>query len=112
MKLISAIVRPHCLEDLRLAFARMGVDGLTVNETELHGAEQARTEVYRGAEYRVDWEPRMRVEIAVDDGVAEQVAEALCNIARSARYDDGQVLVSGLVEAIRIRTGEHGPFAI
>ena len=110
MKLITAVVRPHCLEDVRMVVARMGLDGLTVTEVEQHGAVPGRTEVYRGAEYRSDWQPRVRIELAVDDDVADQVTEAICNIARSGRQEDGRVFVTSLAEAIRIRTGEHGPF--
>jgi len=112
MKLITAVVRPHCLEDVRMAVARMGLDGLTASEVEQHGARAVRTEVYRGAEYRTDWEPRVRIELAVADEVADQVTEAICNIARTGRDDDGNVYVSGLAEAIRIRTGETGTSAL
>lgn len=112
MKLITAVVRPHCLEDVRTAVARMGLDGLTASEVEQHGARAVRTEMYRGAEYRTDWEARVRIELAVADEVADQVTEAICNIARTGRDDDGNVYVSGLAEAIRIRTGETGALAI
>jgi nitrogen regulatory protein PII len=111
MKLVTAVVRPHCLEDIRTAVAQMGLDGLTVTEIERYGAGKARTEVYRGTEYRSDWEPRLRIELAVADELAHQVTEAICNIARSGRQEDGDVFVSALAEAIRIRTGETGPFA-
>lgn len=111
MKLITAVVRPHCLEDVRTVVARMGLDGLTATEIEQHGTRMARTEVYRGAEYRTDWEPRVRIELAVADELADQVTEAICNIARTGRPEDGNVFVSALAETIRIRTGETGPFA-
>lgn len=111
MKLITAVVRPHCLEDVRMAVARMGLGGLTATEIEQHDVRLGRTEVYRGAEYRTDWEPRIRIELAVEDEVAEQVTEAICNVARTGRREDGDVFVSVLAGAIRIRTGETGPFA-
>jgi len=112
MKLITAVVRPHCLEDVRTTVALMGLDGLTACEVQQHGARPWRTEVYRGAEYRTDWEPRVRIELAVADELADQVTEAICNIARTGRDEDGNVFVSGLAEAIRIRTGETGASAI
>ena len=112
MKLISAVVRPHCVEDVRMAVAMMGLDGLTVSEIEQHDARRVRTEVYRGSEYRSDWEPRLKIDVAVPDEQADQVAEAICNIARTGRMGDGRVLVTNLASAIRIRTGETGPFVL
>lgn len=112
MKLITAVVRPHRLADVRTAVARMGLEGLTVTEQQEHGAGRPRTEVYRGSEYRVDWRPRLRIEIVVEDDLAEQVTEAICNIARTGRQGDGTVFVSSLAEAIRIRTGESGGAAL
>lgn len=112
MKLITAVVRPHCLEDVRTAVAQMGLDGMTVTEIAEHGWGLGRTEVYRGAEYRFEWEPRVRIELAVADDLADQVTEAICNLARSSRGGDGRVLVYALTEAIRIRTGETGTAAI
>lgn len=112
MKLITAVVRPHCLEDVRTAVAQMGLEGLTVTEIAEHWAGTPRTEVYRGAEYRTDWQPRLRVEIVVEDDVTDQVADAICNIARTGRPGDGRVFVSALAEAIRIRTGETGAAAL
>jgi len=111
MKLITAVVRPHCLEDVRTAVARMGLEGLTVTEMAEHGSALPRTEVYRGSEYRSDWLPRVRVEIVVEDELADQVTEAICNIARTGRHGDGRVFVSSLAETIRIRTGETGAAA-
>jgi len=112
MKLVTAVIRPHCLEDVRTAVAQMGLDGMTVTETTEHGVSRGRTEVYRGAEYRTDWEPRVRIELAVVDDLADQVTEAICNLARSGREGDGSVLVYALTEAVRIRTGETGPAAV
>jgi nitrogen regulatory protein P-II 2 len=112
MKLISALIRPHRLDDVRMVVARMGLVGLTVTEVEEHGGGPPRTEVYRGAEYRFDWQPRMRIEVAVDDELTDQVVEAICNVARTGRKGDGRVFVANLEDAIRIRTGEAGPAAL
>ena len=112
MKLISALIRPHRLDDVRMGVAQMGLVGLTVIEVEEHGAGAPRTEVYRGAEYRFDWQPRMRIEVAVEDELTDQVVEAICNVARTGRKGDGRVLVSELEDAIRIRTGETGAAAL
>jgi nitrogen regulatory protein P-II 2 len=112
MKLITANVRPHCIDDVRTAVALMGLDGMTVSEIEQHGQDTIRTEVYRGAEYRSAWEAWIRIELAVNDDLADQVIEAICNIARTGRRDDGSVFVTALLEAVRIRTGETGPFAV
>jgi nitrogen regulatory protein P-II 2 len=112
MKLICAVVRPHCLEDIRSVAAKLGLEGLTVSETGQHTAGPVLTEVYRGAEYRSDWEPRIRIELAVADEGADQLVEAICNIARTGREGDGDVFLSTLAEAIRIRTGETGATAV
>ena len=111
MKLITAMIRPYRLDDVREVVAAMGLMGLTVTETEEYGVA-THTEVYRGAEYRVDWAARARIELAVEDAVAEQVVEAICNIARTGRRGDGRVFVSCLSEAVRIRTGETGTAAL
>lgn len=112
MKLITAHIRPFRLDAVREAVAAMGLHGMTVIEVEDCGAGHARTEVYRGAEFRVDSAPRACIELAVDDAVAEQVVEAICNIARTGRRGDGKVYVAPLAEAIRIRTGESGAAAL
>jgi nitrogen regulatory protein P-II 2 len=112
MKLISALIRPHRLDDVRMVVARMGLVGLTVTEVEQHGAGAPRTEVYRGAEYRFDWQARVRIEVAVEDELTDQVVEAICNVARTGRKGDGRVFVAVLEEAIRIRTGETGVAAL
>lgn len=112
MKLITALIRPHRLDDVRIVVARIGLVGLTVTEVEEHGAGPPRTEVYRGAEYRYDWQPRVRIEIAVDDELTDQVVEAICNVARTGRRGDGRLFVGQIDDAIRIRTGETGPAAL
>lgn len=87
-KLVTAVVRPHCLEDLRLAVAQMGVGNLTVTEIELYEGGVSRTEYYRGNEYRQIWEQRLRIELTVEEDLAEQVTEAVCNIARAGRVEE------------------------
>ena len=94
LKLVTAVVRPHCLEDLRLAVAQMGVGTLTVTEVELYEDRVGRTEYYRGNEYRQMWKQRLRVELTVEEDLAEQVTEAVCNIARAGRGEAGHVMWS------------------
>jgi nitrogen regulatory protein P-II 2 len=111
MKLITAIVKPFKLDEVRQAVADIGIQGVTV--TEVHGyGRQKRTELYRGAEYSVDFLPKAKIELAVDDSIAEQVMEAVCNVARTGNTGDGKVWVVELEQALRVRTGETGPDAI
>jgi len=112
MKLITALVKPFKLDDVRVAVADLGVQGVTVTEIQGYGREQGHSEIYRGAEYRVDFLPKTKVEVAVDDSIAEQVVEALCNVARTGKAGDGKVWVLDLEQALRVRTGETGPDAI
>ncbi|MBP6515001.1 MAG: P-II family nitrogen regulator [Steroidobacteraceae bacterium] len=112
MKLITATIRPWRLDDVREAVAAMGLQGMTITETEEYGVREPHTEVYRGAEYRVEWAGRIRLELAVDDVVVDQVVEAICNIARTGRRGDGRITVAPLAEALRIRTGEMGRDAL
>lgn len=111
MKLITAIVRPFKLDDLELAVARLGVQGMTVTEVQGYGGQKGHAEYYRGAEYRIDFVPKTRVEIAVDDAIVEPVVEAIANVARTGKVGDGKIFVTELEQAIRIRTGETGPAA-
>ncbi len=111
MKLITAIIKPFKLDDVRQAVADIGIQGVTV--TEVHGyGRQAGHEIHRGAESRVDFLPKAKVEIAVDDSIAEQVMEAICNVARTGDPGDGKVWVFELEQALRVRTGETGADAI
>ena len=108
MKLITAIIRPYKLDDLELAVARLGVQGMTVTEVQGYGRQRGHAETYRGAEYRVDFVPKTQVEIAVDDSIVEPVVEAIANVARTGKVGDGKIFVSEIEQAIRIRTGETG----
>jgi nitrogen regulatory protein P-II 2 len=108
MKLITAIIRPFKLDDLEMAVARLGVQGMTVTEVQGYGRQRGHAEYYRGAEYKVDFVPKTRVDLAVDDSIVEPVIEAIANVARTGKVGDGKIFVSELEQAIRIRTGETG----
>lgn len=108
MKLITAIIRPFKLDDLEMAVARLGVQGMTVTEVQGYGRQRGHAEYYRGAEYKVDFVPKTRVDLAVDDSIVEAVIEAIANVARTGKVGDGKIFVSELEQAIRIRTGETG----
>jgi nitrogen regulatory protein P-II 2 len=112
MKLITAIIKPFKLDDVRQAVADIGVQGITVTEVQGFGRQRGHTELYRGAEYRVDFLPKTKIELAVDDSVVEQVVEAISNVARTGKIGDGKLFVMRLDEAVRIRTGETGAEAI
>jgi nitrogen regulatory protein P-II 2 len=108
MKMITAIIKPFKLDDVRQAVADIGIQGITVTEVKGFGRQRGHTELYRGAEYVVDFLPKAKIELAVSDEVAEQVIEAISNTARTGKIGDGKIFVTELVEAIRIRTGETG----
>ena len=112
MKLITAIIKPFKLDEVRQAVADIGVQGVTVTEVQGLGRQRGHSELYRGAEYRVDFVPKSKVELVVDDSLCEQVVEAITNIARTGKTGDGKILVTPIEQAIRIRTGETGPEAI
>jgi len=111
LKLITAIIRPFKLDDLELAVAHLGVQGMTVTEVQGYGAEHGHPEVYRGADYRIDFVPRTQVQIAVDESITEAVVEAIANVARTGKVGDGRIFVTDIEQAIRIRTGETGAAA-
>jgi len=106
MKLISAIIKPFKLDDVRAALSELGVSGMTVTEVQGFGRQRGHTELYRGAEYVVDFVPKTRIEVAVKDGLVDQVIEAIVSAARTGKVGDGKIFVSDLERAIRIRTGE------
>ena len=106
MKLISAIIKPFKLDDVRAALSEIGVSGMTVTEVKGFGRQRGHTELYRGAEYVVDFVPKTRIEVAVQDALVDQVVEAIVGAARTGKVGDGKIFISDLERAIRIRTGE------
>jgi nitrogen regulatory protein P-II 2 len=112
MKLITAIIKPFKLDEVRQAVADIGIQGVTVTEVLGFGRQAGHAEFYRGAEYRIDSLPKAKIELAVDDSIAEQVMEAVCNVARTGQAGDGKVWIFELEQALRVRTGETGPDAI
>ena len=112
MKMITAIIKPFKLDDVRQAVADIGIQGITVTEVKGFGRQRGHTELYRGAEYVVDFLPKAKLELAVSDDVAEQVVEAISDAARTGKIGDGKIFITELVQAIRIRTGETGGEAV
>ena len=112
MKMITAIIKPFKLDDVRQAVADIGIQGITVTEVKGFGRQRGHTELYRGAEYIVDFLPKAKIELAVPDDVAEQVVEAIGNTARTGKIGDGKIFVSNIEQAVRIRTGETGDEAV
>ncbi|MCM2129525.1 P-II family nitrogen regulator [Larsenimonas rhizosphaerae] len=112
MKLVTAIIKPFKLDDVREALADNGVQGITVTEVKGFGRQKGHTELYRGAEYVVDFLPKVKIEVAVDDSRVEGVLDAICQAANSGKIGDGKLFVTPLDNVIRIRTGEHGPDAV
>jgi nitrogen regulatory protein P-II 2 len=112
MKMIMAIIKPFKMDDVRQAVADIGIQGITVSEVKGFGRQRGHTELYRGAEYVVDFLPKSKIEIAVPDDIAEQVIEAIANAARTGSIGDGKIFVTELEQAIRIRTGETDADAV
>jgi nitrogen regulatory protein P-II 2 len=112
MKLITAIIKPFKLDDVRQAVAEIGIQGITVTEVKGFGRQRGHTELYRGAEYVVDFLPKAKIEMAVPDEIVEQVIEAVMNTARTGKIGDGKIFVTDLSQVIRIRTGETGAEAV
>jgi nitrogen regulatory protein P-II 1 len=112
MKLITAIIKPFTLDDVKRALEQLGVLGMTVSEVQGYGRQKGHTEVYRGAEYSVDFVPKVRVEVVVDDAVADSVIDAVVEAARTGKIGDGKVWVSPVDTIVRVRTGERGLDAI
>jgi nitrogen regulatory protein P-II 2 len=112
MKLVTAIIKPFKLDDVRAALSQIGVQGITVTEVKGFGRQKGHTELYRGAEYVVDFLPKVKLEIALAEDELERAIEAITNTANSGKIGDGKIFVSDLEQVIRIRTGETGEDAI
>jgi nitrogen regulatory protein P-II 2 len=112
MKLITAIIKPFKLDDVREAISEAGVQGMTVTEVKGFGRQKGHTELYRGAEYVVDFLPKVKVEVAIGDDLTDQVIEAISKAANTGKVGDGKIFVTPLEEVVRIRTGETGPGAV
>jgi nitrogen regulatory protein P-II 1 len=112
MKKIEAIIRPHLLESVKDALQALGVQGLTISEVKGFGRQKGHTEVYRGSEYKVEFVPKLKLEVVLDDEVVEQAVDAVIKTARTGKFGDGKIFVFPVEEAVRIRTGEHGINAV
>ena len=112
MKKIEAIIKPHKLDDVKEALNALGVQGMTVSDVRGYGRQKGHTEIYRGSEYTVDFVPKVKVEIVVDDSIAEKAEEAILNAARTEKIGDGKIFTYDVDRAVRIRTGERGPEAL
>ncbi len=106
MKLVTAIIKPFKLDDVREAISDIGIDGLTVTEVKGFGRQKGHTELYRGAEYQVDFLPKVKLEVAVNDDQVDRLVEAIVGAAKTGKIGDGKVFVYDLLQAVRIRTGE------
>jgi nitrogen regulatory protein P-II 1 len=112
MKKIEAIIQPHKLEEVKEALLGIGVEGMTISEVRGHGRQKGHTETYRGAEYKVDLLPKVKLEMFVADSRAEQIIAALSTAAKSGKVGDGKIFVSSIEEAVRIRNGDRGEGAL
>jgi len=112
MKLVTAIIKPFTLDDVKASLEQLGVLGMTVSEVQGYGRQKGHTEVYRGAEYSVDFVPKLRIEVLIDDAAVEKVLEAVVEAARTGKIGDGKVWVTPVDTVIRVRTGERGSDAL
>jgi len=112
MKLVTAIIKPFRLDDVRNALSEVGVNGMTVTEVKGFGRQRGHTELYRGAEYVVDFLPKSKIEIAVSDEIVERAVEAIVAAARTGKVGDGKIFVSPIEQTVRIRTGDEGDAAL
>lgn len=112
MKLITAIIKPFKIDDVRDALAGIGIQGMTVTEVKGFGRQKGHTELYRGAEYNVDFMPKIKIEVAVSNGILDQTIEVIAESANNGKVGDGKIFVVELTQVIRIRTGETGEEAI
>lgn len=112
MKLVTAVIKPFKLDDVRTALSEVGVQGMTVTEVKGFGRQKGHTELYRGAEYVVDFLPKVKLELVIDDPMVEQAVEAITKAAHTGKIGDGKIFVTAVDEIIRIRTGETGADAV
>lgn len=112
MKMITAIIKPFKLDDVRDALQQMGITGMTVEEVKGYGRQKGHTELYRGAEYVVEFQPKVKIQIGISDDQVDAAIEAVCNAASTGKIGDGKIFVSPLEQSIRIRTGETGEEAL
>ena len=112
MKMLTAIVKPFKLDDVREALSEIGVQGITVSEVKGFGRQKGHTELYRGAEYVVDFLPKVKIEVVISDGIVDRVIEAITKAARTGKIGDGKIFVVPVEQAVRIRTGETGEEAV
>ena len=112
MKLVTAIIKPFKLDDVRESLSEIGVQGMTVTEVKGFGRQKGHTELYRGAEYVVDFLPKVKIEVAIDDAMLDGVLEAITKAANTGKVGDGKIFMSALQEVVRIRTGETGSDAV
>jgi nitrogen regulatory protein P-II 1 len=112
VKLITAVVKPHKVDDVKDALRAAGVNGITVSEAKGFGRQGGHTETYRGAEYKIDFVPKMRIEIVVDDDKADELIETVCHAASTGKIGDGKIWVTNVEQVIRIRTSERGTDAL
>ena len=112
MKKVEAIVRPHLLEAVKTALQEVGIVGMTVTEVKGFGRQKGHTETYRGSEYKVEFLPKIKIEVALGDELVEQAVEAVVKTAKTGKFGDGKVFVSALDDVVRIRTGERGEAAL
>ncbi len=112
MKMVTAIIKPFKLDDVRESLSDLGISGITVTEVKGFGRQKGHTELYRGAEYVVDFLPKIKVDVAVDDDIVDQVIDSITNAAKTGKIGDGKIFVSELGQVVRIRTSETGPEAL
>ncbi|EME99920.1 P-II family nitrogen regulator [Streptomyces mobaraensis NBRC 13819 = DSM 40847] len=112
MKLVTAVVKPHRVDEIKDALQRFGIQGLTISDVQGHGRQRGHTEVYRGAEYRIDTLPKSRIEVLVEDQDAADVVDVIVRTARTGKIGDGKVWVVPVETVVRVRTGERGPDAL
>lgn len=112
MKKVEAIIKPFKLDDVKEALSALGISGMTVSEVKGYGRQQGHTELYRGAEYVVDFLPKIKIEMVIEDGMEDKVVDAIVQAARTGKIGDGKIFVSDVAKVIRVRTGETGAEAI